>query len=40
MERGSELQRTVATFIIQRILADNKGLNYICETADWFYAVS
>lgn len=40
MERGSELQRTVATFIIQRILADNKGLNYICETADRFYAVS
>ena len=33
MERGSELSKTVATFIIQKILHDNEGLKYVCETA-------
>ena len=39
MERGSELSKTVATFIVQRILLDESGLDYICSTADRFYAV-
>ena len=40
MERGSELSKTVATFIVQRILLDNNGLDYICSTAERFYAIS
>mmetsp|Transcript_18077 Transcript_18077/g.26145 ORF Transcript_18077/g.26145 Transcript_18077/m.26145 type:complete len:288 (-) Transcript_18077:128-991(-) len=40
METGSELSKTVATFIVQKILLDDKGLNYICETAERFYAIS
>lgn len=40
MERGSELSKTVATFIVQRILLDDNGLNYVCNTAERFYAVS
>jgi CCR4-NOT transcription complex subunit 9 len=40
METGSELSKTVATFIVQKVLLDDLGLNYICTTADRFYAVS
>ena len=40
MERGTELSQTVATFIIQKILLDEKGLNYLCQTAERFLAVS
>ena len=40
MERGSELSKTVATFIVQRILLDDSGLVYVCNTAERFYAVS
>ena len=40
MERGSDLSKTVATFIVQRILLDDSGLNYVCNTAERFYAVS
>jgi CCR4-NOT transcription complex subunit 9 len=40
MERGSELSKTVATFIVQRILLDDNGLNYVCNTAERFYAVN
>ncbi|EGR29075.1 hypothetical protein IMG5_163650 [Ichthyophthirius multifiliis] len=40
MKRGQELSRTVATFIIQKILVDDNGLNYICQTAERFFAVS
>ena len=40
MERGSELSKTVATFIVQRILLDENGLDYICNTEDRFNAVS
>merc|ERR1719355_251875 len=32
MEMGSELSKTVATFIVQKILLDDVGLNYICAT--------
>eukprot|EP00939_MAST-03C_sp_MAST-3C-sp1_P001060 g1060.t1 len=40
MESGSDLSKTVATFIVQKILLDNLGLTYICATAERFYAVS
>ena len=40
MEKGSELSKTVSTFIIQRILLDKEGLAYICNTADRFHAIS
>lgn len=32
METGSELSKTVATFIIQKVLTDDRGLHYICAT--------
>jgi CCR4-NOT transcription complex subunit 9 len=34
METGSELSKTVATFILQKILQDETGLYYICQTYD------
>ncbi|GMH56332.1 hypothetical protein TrRE_jg17, partial [Triparma retinervis] len=40
MESGSELSKTVATFIVQKVVLDELGLNYICATAERFYAVS
>eukprot|EP00347_Sterkiella_histriomuscorum_P002474 403368008 len=40
MERGTELSQTVATFIIQKILFDEQGLSYLCQTAERFFAVS
>jgi CCR4-NOT transcription complex subunit 9 len=40
METGSELSKTVATFIVQKILLDEMGLQYVCATAERFYAVS
>lgn len=39
METGSELSKTVAIFIVQKILLDDLGLNYICQTYERFYAV-
>lgn len=40
MESGSELSKTVATFILQKILLDNSGLSYICQTYDRFSHVA
>jgi len=40
METGSELSKTVATFIVQKILLDDMGLSYICATYERFLAVS
>lgn len=40
MDTGSELSKTVATFIVQKILLDESGLTYVCATAERFYAVS
>lgn len=40
METGSELSKTVATFIVQKILLDDTGLAYVCATAERFYAVT
>ena len=39
METGSELSKTVAIFIVQKILSDDLGLQYICQTYERFYAV-
>jgi len=39
METGSELSKTVAIFIVQKILLDDAGLGYICHTYERFYAV-
>src|ERR1700753_525172 len=39
METGSELSKTVAIFIVQKILLDDMGLSYICATYERFYAV-
>ncbi|KAJ3121765.1 hypothetical protein HK100_012243 [Physocladia obscura] len=39
MESGSELSKTVAIFIVQKILLDEMGLNYICQTYERFNAV-
>ncbi|XP_025018578.1 CCR4-NOT transcription complex subunit 9 [Tetranychus urticae] len=40
MESGSDLSKTVATFILQKILLDETGLNYICQTYDRFSHVA
>ena len=40
METGNELSKTVATFIVQKILLDELGLQYICQTPERFYRVS
>ncbi|XP_015056234.1 CCR4-NOT transcription complex subunit 9-like [Solanum pennellii] len=40
MEMGSELSKTVATFIVQKILLDDVGLKYICTTSDRFFEVA
>lgn len=39
METGSELSKTVAIFIVQKILLDDTGLGYVCHTYERFYAV-
>nr|CAG4641013.1 EOG090X09A7 [Eulimnadia texana] len=40
MENGSELSKTVATFILQKILLDETGLAYICQTYERFSHVA
>eukprot|EP00040_Diaphanoeca_grandis_P006147 m.36154 g.36154 ORF g.36154 m.36154 type:complete len:382 (+) comp17269_c2_seq1:121-1266(+) len=40
METGSELSKTVATFIVQKILLDDMGLQYICHTYERFSHVA
>jgi CCR4-NOT transcription complex subunit 9 len=39
MEGGTEISKTVAIFIVQKILLDDLGLAYICHTYERFYAV-
>jgi CCR4-NOT transcription complex subunit 9 len=34
MRRGQDLSRTVATFIVQKIISDPKGFEYICNTEE------
>ena len=40
METGTELSKTVATFILQKILLDETGLSYICQTYERFSHVA
>lgn len=40
METGSDLSKTVATFIVQKILLDDLGLQYICQTYERFSHVA
>ncbi|XP_058736134.1 uncharacterized protein LOC131608231 isoform X2 [Vicia villosa] len=40
MEIGKEMSKTIATFIIEKILADEDGLAYVCATVERFFAVS
>mmetsp|Transcript_32400 Transcript_32400/g.69373 ORF Transcript_32400/g.69373 Transcript_32400/m.69373 type:complete len:237 (-) Transcript_32400:144-854(-) len=40
MGTGSELSKTVACFIVQKLLLDNAGLQYICHTAEKFALVA
>jgi len=40
METGIELPKTVATFIVQKVLLDDVGLSYVCATYERFFAVS
>jgi CCR4-NOT transcription complex subunit 9 len=40
MEVGDEVSKSVASFIVGKILMDDRGLEYICATYDRFYAVT
>ncbi|KAK6461025.1 hypothetical protein DFJ63DRAFT_336942 [Scheffersomyces coipomensis] len=40
MEISSELSKTVAIFILQKILVDDQGLSYICTTYERFHTVA
>lgn len=40
MQSSSELSKTVAIFILQKIVLDDIGLQYICATMERFYAVT
>jgi len=40
MENGSDLNKLLATFIVEKILSFDDGLGYICATPERFYAVS
>ena len=40
MKKGCELAKTVATFIVLKILTDNLGLEYVCRTKDRLDAVA
>lgn len=40
MEKGTELSKTVATFIVQKVLAHDLGLQYVCATPERFKAVA
>ncbi|XP_021905123.1 CCR4-NOT transcription complex subunit 9-like isoform X2 [Carica papaya] len=39
MDIGDELSKTVATFVLQKILLSNEGLKYCCAIADRFFSV-
>ncbi|CAL4919413.1 unnamed protein product [Urochloa decumbens] len=40
MELGSDISKTVATFIVQKMILDDSGLKYICTTCERFFALS
>lgn len=40
MKKGNDLSKSVATFIVLKILSDNAGLDYVCQTSERFIAVA
>ncbi|KAF8714073.1 hypothetical protein HU200_028069 [Digitaria exilis] len=40
METGNELSKTVSTFIVQKIILNEAGLQYICATPERFYGIA
>ncbi|CAN6203005.1 unnamed protein product [Urochloa humidicola] len=40
METGTELSKTVATFIVEKIIIDEAGLQYICATPERFFGIA
>lgn len=40
MKKGDPLSKSVAIFIVQHILTDNNGLNYVSQTVERFTAVA
>lgn len=40
MKKGDPLSKSVATFIMLKILTDNNGLNYVCQTTERYNAVA
>ncbi|KEG11444.1 cell differentiation protein [Trypanosoma grayi] len=40
METGTEFSKTLATFIVQKLLLSELGLQYVCQTPDRFTAVA
>ena len=40
MKKGDPLSKSVATFIVLKILTDNNGLNYVCQTQERYIAVA
>ncbi|VDN57251.1 unnamed protein product [Dracunculus medinensis] len=40
MSSGTELSKTVATFILQKVLLDDNGLAYVCQTYERFSHVA
>lgn len=40
MKKGDPLSKSVATFIVLKILTDNNGLNYVCQTNERYIAVA
>ncbi|KHJ48541.1 hypothetical protein D918_00843 [Trichuris suis] len=39
MEVGRELSKTVAAFILQKLLLEDEGLSYVCDNCDRFFQV-
>ncbi|XP_012568680.1 uncharacterized protein [Cicer arietinum] len=39
MEIGRETTKTIATFIVEKIMSDEVGLDYVCATAERYFAV-
>ena len=39
MKKGENITRTVATFILKKILMNNDGLEYVCNTWERFSAI-
>ena len=40
IEKGTDLSRTIAFFILHRIVYDSKGFSYICEMKERLYAIT